>query len=783
MRVRNISWHATLSEVLICVLLCACSSGQVAGTGQGQDGDPDQEVANLERELTEAGPDSARVQAQLDAARDRAVAVHVEAGGRALRNHELGHAEGELQLAMRHLPEDPRVAGLRLSIAGARRQVAQTVTNCRGRLERLAGLEARAEDRGEWLALLADLDELSLWEHELPDAAHVRQEARGPAVTWLLTEAKQQLAAGDGTAARASLDRAEALTPGAPAVALARQAIEGIADVASLLRQADELAAQGKHAQARKLYQQVLARDPGNLAARKAVADGKVLEVRVLLEQVKVERLAGRVDRAIAAANEAVAVGTENAALAAEARKVATDLNGRLIGGLYAKMQAAQGRKLDAAAWLYAREIATLVGPAAATDSKQIKDVRKRLAGLEASVQAKAAYRLVLSQGPVPKDAPAGVAAALSQGARARLTAALGRAVTVLAKASKQADGSLAVQVPTFTVNRYTTPEARSKQFLDRTEVVDNAKYFEAQGRQSTALAALTQGLDALRPVQEEINLAQRELHQSKLQLTEIEQKIVSEDTAYYKGRTSPCPGGKLDCPKTRGHERWQANVAYYSKAIAKQEAVLRDLEPERLKMQRIVDEKQAGYDEAVKVAAETPRRVPKEVWLPYDYQVVRHDLAVDATLTVALTQVGAEPVRGQAVVQEARSDLASDGVEVKGQVLEPQKASGLPGDATLVADVTGRLLDAALPAVVQLLARHGERFVRLAGAAKDDLTRVHWLVLAAQAGEAMPVETRAQVLQQLADLTGWHADTGKLDVDRLQLAPEKAGKTIKPKK
>jgi hypothetical protein len=779
MRARS-SWVRTW---LACLALAACSSGQLAGDGAAARGDdPDQEVANLERELTEAGPDSARIQGLLDAARDRAVAFHVDAGGRALRNHELAHAESELQLAVRHAPEDARVTQLRQSLANTRKRVAEAVQTGRARLQKLSGLEPRPEDRGEWLALLADLDELAPWTAEVPDAAHLRQEARDAATVWLLADARQHLAAGNVAEARAALDRAEGLTPGSPQVKAARAEIDGTADTTAVMRQADDLAAQGKHLEARRLYLTVLQRDATHAKARQGALETGKAAVNALLLQAKVAREAGRWPEAIQAANDAVAVGTEDPKLAADARKQAVELNGRLIGGLAQRFQTARARKLDAAALVYAREIVALVGPAAPTDSKQVQAIRKQLARLEAAVQAKASYRLAIVQPPVPKGAPAGVATALWQGVQARLVAAVGKTVALLPKSAKGADGSLTLTVPTFLVERATVVETRKKDYLDHSEVVDNPAYAEAQGRQSAALTALNAALDALRPVQDEINAGERDLHQSKLQLAEIEQKIAQEDAAYYKDRPSPCPGGKLDCAQTRGHERWKPNVAYYLKAISKSQAVLQDLEPERLKLQAAVDARQQGFDAAQKVAAETPRRVTREVWLPHEYVVWRHDLAVDATLTVAWSEPapkGTQPtvVQSQSVVLQKRSDYSSDRVEVKGQVLEPLAVSALPTDPTVVVDVAGRLLDAAMPPVVQALAHHGERFARQAAMAQDDLTRVHFLMLAATSGAALTPLSRAQVLQQLADLTGWHADTGKVDTGRLQLPADKPKK------
>lgn len=765
-------WCELRRAAILALLTAACSAGQTADSSvAASELDIDAEVISLEQDLALAGqgPDAAAIRERLNAVRDRAVVMHVDAGYRALRNQELAHAESELKPAQRMAPEDARVLALRDDIANARLHVTTMVANSRGRLQKLAGLEHQARDRGEWLALLADLDELALWTQAFPDTLHLREEARGPATTWLLAEARSLLQAKQLEAGKAMLARAAELSPGAPAV-LQMQAELSAANAEVSTKQADALQAEGKFEPAMTAYQQILQRQPANAAALDGLAATRRQFVGALLQEAREHQKGGRLDLATTSVNQALAVAAPDEKLTAAARSLSVEVNARLIAPLYARFQAASTKRLDGAALLYGQEILALVG--------DWKDVGKRVAKLTPIVKGLAAYRLGLAPTKLAKGAPAGMAAALQSAVQERMAKGLGPTVTVVPKAKAGAThGMLAIDVQELTVKRQVTPEARIKQYLDHTEIVDNPAYFEAKGRQSATLTALNVAMDALRPVQDLINETGRALHQTGQQFAEIERKIAGEDTAWYASRPSPCPDGKLTCALTRGHQRWSANIDYYHKAIAKSEGVLRDLEPERVKLQSVVDDKQRSFDEAQKATTETPMRIPSEVWQPLEYTVHRHQLDVTAQLALTWREPGGQPVAGTATLQESNSDVATERVEIKAQVLEPQKASELPGDVTLLAAIAGRLLDTALPPVVQALAHHGERFVRQAGNAKDDLQRVHWLMLAAVAGPALGAEVRAQVLQQLVDLTGWHADTSRIDTEKLPKPAEKPTK------
>jgi hypothetical protein len=317
------------------------------------------------------------------------------------------------------------------------------------------------------------------------------------------------------------------------------------------------------------------------------------------------------------------------------------------------------------------------------------------------------------------------------------------------------------VAVADFGIVRRHEQEDRSKPYLDRVEVVDNAEWPAAQGRQTAALGELNAALDKLRPVLADVNAAEASLHVMQEQVLQIRKKVADEDAAYYKGKASPCPDGTLSCGETRGHQRWRANVEFYDTQIAKENAKLVRLGPELRRLQQAVDMAQKTFDAAQQVAAETPQRQPKEIWQTHTYQVTRHLLDVHGKLEAALEAGKARTTAGQQQLAEQRSDFSSATVMVKGQVLEPQHASELPEDASVTADVVGRLLDAALPPILALLARHAERHHQAAQMAKTDLERVHHLALAALSLDALPIQLHADAVQRLADMTGYRADSG----------------------
>jgi hypothetical protein len=342
--------------------------------------------------------------------------------------------------------------------------------------------------------------------------------------------------------------------------------------------------------------------------------------------------------------------------------------------------------------------------------------------------------------------------------------------VVLVGKTTKTeaAEGTLLAQLTTFDVVRHSSPETRSKAYVDHTEVVANPAYSEAKGRAAMALTSLNGAIEQLRAVQEAQNEALRTLQQSREQLAELEKTVAADDARWYASRASPCQDGKLTCAETRGRQQWGANLAFYRAAIAKDEARVRELEPEQTRLQGVVDDRQGLYDAAQKLLAETPPKSKRDVMLPHNYTVMNHSLKVAAKLVVRWRERGRDVALSEVQQDDAVRGLSNERVEVNGVLLEAAKSSEIPDDAALAPTWANRLLDAAMPPVLESLAKPANRWLQQADLAKDDLAKLDALVVAAQARQALAADGRQRLLAALLDKAGWDPDTDRFDLTRL---------------
>jgi hypothetical protein len=560
-------------------------------------------------------------------------------------------------------------------------------------------------------------------------------------------------------------------------------------DAQQLLMQAESDLQTGRIEQAYKTFEALAARPKPLPEAATGLRDAKKRLVADLLLRAKDQRAVKNWPMAMRLAGRAKALTTDDAALTKEAARVFSEMHEKLLSGWQKAMATALKQKLPAAAVLYAQMILTV-----APEDKTARKVRAKWAG---KVAALAATRLAIladgaGAGKKPRgrhkqqepDAPAaptmpGLSDALVAGVKRGLAAAgLERAgIAVVTDKKAKADAKLLLGVSDAKLERTQAPEPRSKKYLDHVEIVDNPAWAEAQARQSSALLALNVATQELRPVQEGQNDGERELFNQQQQLAEIRKKIEEEDTAYYAAQPSPCMDGSIHCDGARSNVRWHANVEFYTRQIQKQQAHLAEMGPKRVKLQAAVDAKQAAYDAAQKVATDTATRVPKEIWLPYDYQVQHETYVAAATLVARLEQQAVAvkgkrkkatpaqaPVETRAQWQQSGEDFATGAITVKGQLLEPNHPSALPGDATVVNQVADKLLAPVLPVVIAAIGAHGERFVRAAATAKDPVAKIDQLALAWLTAPGLPTASREQVREQLGTLTAWLAEPGRLD-------------------
>ncbi len=778
---------------------CGASQTQVVGVdaaGLARTGDWDGAVAAYRAELDAAPSDDARatIRQKLDEATAHAVGQHVDAGHQALAAHDLAGAEAQYQKAGAMRADDPRVVAGNAATSDVRARGTQAVATARKRLTTLSDHAQTLADRPEWAALIKDLEWLSQWPRDFPDGATLWREARTPVAAFLVLDAKDLVKAGKPMDAEARAQKALAWSPGQPDAFALIESLRAANDFQQRVVLADADLQAGRLEQALTAFEALVKLPQPPPEAVTGLRETKKRLVADLLLRAKDQRGGKNWAMAMRLAGRAKAMAAEDTSLNAEVSRVYIEAHEKLVSTWQKPMTLALKKKLPAAALLYANMILS-VSP---TD----KDARKVRAKWAGKVAALAATHLEIVAGgssdesakkkkarkqknPEPVAvAPSmpGLNEALISGVRRGLAAAgLDRAgIAIVSGKKAKAEAKLVLNVTSAKLERTSAPEARSKNYLDHVEIVENPAWADAQARQSSALLALNVALQEVRPVQEALNEGERELYNQQQQLGEIRKKITEEDTAYYATQPTPCPDGSLNCDGTRGKVRWRANVDYYEKQLQRQQAHVAELGPKRVKLQAAVDEKQAAYDAAQKVALDTPKRAPKEMWQPYEYQVEHQTYVAQAALSAKLEvapasggkkphgkkkkAAGAPPFGASSSWQQSGEDFATGVIQIKGQVLEPNHPSALPSDVTVVNQVADKLLAPVVPAVVAEIGAHGERFVKAAAATKENLAKVDQLALAWLTSPGLPPTVQEQVRDQLAILTAWLPQLGRLD-------------------
>lgn len=746
-------------------------------------------AAQAYRRAYDAAPtpqDREQLKPMLEEATTRAIGQHVDAGHQAFATHDLARAEAEYAKGAAWRADDPRVVAGQAATADVRTRGGQALANTRSRLTQLADHPVTLADRAQWQALIKDLEWLAVWPHDFADGVALWREARSQVASFLMLDAREMLATGKSQEAEARTQKALAWSPGYPEALALMEKLRAGNDVQQRLVQAESDLQTGRLEAALVAYEALAARPSPAIEAVTGLRETRKRLVADLILRAKDQRASKNWPTAMRLASRAKTLVTDDSVLNAEADKVFAETHEKLAVSWAKPMALALKQKRPAAALLYAEMILTV-----APHDKDARKVRAKWASKVAQMAATRLEIVVGSPASAPKkrhsrtlnsaQAPTmpGLDAALVTGVRRGLAAAgmehAGIAVVSGKKANAQA--KLLLTVTSAKLERTTAPEARSKNYLDHVEIVDNPAWADAQARQSSALLGLNVATQELRPVQEGLNESDRELYNLQQQLSEIRTKIAEEDKAYYATQPSPCPDATLNCDATRAKLRWRANVEYYEKQVQKQQAHLADLGPKRLKLQAAVDEKQAAYDAAQKVALDTPKRAPKEIWQAYEYQVERQTYAAQAALQARLELAPsnqthgkqkkaavATPFTGHSEWQQNAEDFATGVIEIKGQVLEPNHPSALPGDATVVSQVAERLLAPVLPAVIATIGAHGERFVAAAATAKGDMAKLDQIALAWLTAPGLPQSTRGRVRDQLAALTAWLPSPGRLD-------------------
>lgn len=738
--------------------------------------DPDEKVRALRKAVVaaEPGPEAELAQAQLGEALQQAVLFHLDRAQRLLRDHDLTGAESELVLAASYDSQDPRVLDLKGRAAEVRGRCTLALGQVRGLLQRLEGQSYRPEQQAMWQQLADALGVLADWPADFAEGPKLRLRAAPGLAAWKALEAKQLWQKGDVGGAQACLAEAERWLAQHPDVVAVRDqmALQGRvtqvrAEVAALLQKGEYPAALRGADEALKSY-------PGDaeLQGMRARAANGIAEQ--LVAAAKSARQAGNpVQAAAALANARQARPTEPKLVKAIDAEAAA-LKKLVLGTLTKQIGQAKAKGWVGAAWVKALALKAILGADPKRDAAMLK--------LELAMDAASSYRLAVATPPLAgtlaKMLPPVLVSALNAATSAVVLRELAAVVqpewrVVLAKGGA-ADGRLDVAWGNLMVARSQVEEPRKKNYLDRTDMVHNPKWDEAQSAQAAALARLNAATDELRPVVDDVNAAEAKLYQLQNQLQDVRRKVEEENRAYYVDRPSPCADGKLACPQTHAAKRWKTNMEYYEKRIAEENAKLEVLAPKLARLQVTADAAKKAHDAAALTAEQTPEKTPNEVWLPYDYSVTVYTLKLAAMLQLkwvqgqgkdALVQLQTSPA-----LDEVRQDHSCANVIVKGQLLEPQHASALPEDPTLAVELANRIAKPALEPVLAGLRLHARRWVARSESATSDDERLHFLMLAWRARAALEPQQVAVIKERLHVLAGLDAEASTIDVQRLKL-------------
>ncbi|MFZ4577651.1 MAG: hypothetical protein ACOYOB_04565 [Myxococcota bacterium] len=762
-------WTFGLWLAACLAFLVGCSSAPVADVdapvASRVPADIDDAVALAREQLAAAvpGPDADNARGRLAQRLDEAVDHYVQVGDERLVAHDISGAEQAYAKAAAYMADDPRVRQARDRAADVRTQAANIMGNIRVRTQRLAGREGSTEDRPEWQALLADMEWLLSWPDVHPDAAEVVRQAAPSAAKQLVAYARQLAALQEFANAVVQIDAALRWQPGHIEAMGLRAELVAAVEAMSLVQQGNERLAAGRPDEAVALFQQATERSALVTDARQGLIEGRRQWGLRLLAQARATDPKSALTQAIALVAGVRALGADDPTLQADTDALAKQLNALALARLSPRIALAKQKRLPGALFVYSRLAAQL--------QPGTKDLVKQQRAADKAILGLVEFRIGLKTDKLPKTAPSEVMAILLD----RLTQGLNPAgpeaghVVLATKGGKSA-AILKILLPVFDVRRQTTPEERSKPYLDGIVQVDNPGWFEAQGEKTAALAQLNAASDALRPLLDQLNKSEAALFQLQEQLEALHKKIRDEDQAWYTDKPTPCTDKTLDCPQTRAHQRWAANLEFYTQQIDKENKRLEKLAPDVARRQAEVDKAQKAFDRAEKIAHETPSMTPSEVWMTHTYRVLRHELHLVAEMELTLLLGRKTLATGRNAVEDRRSDYETDAVLVRGQVLENQRLPQLPANPQLVTQAIDQLLAVALPPIAAALRTQAEPFVRKAAAAKTDLERVHWLALAALSPHGMSPEAHAQAVAELVELTGYDAVAGRLVADRLKL-------------
>ncbi|MSQ83759.1 MAG: hypothetical protein EXR77_12885 [Myxococcales bacterium] len=737
---------------------------------------PDDEVTSAREvaERTPAGPAADDAQAKLAVAIQNAIKFHADQAEMALAGHNLGEAESEIIAAASYDPSDASVVDLRGRAAEVRSKCTLSLGQVRGLIGRLKDSPPRTPDAALWQELSEALTTLAPWSSEFAEVTTLRAVAAPMLANWLAFLGGAAFDAGDSATAEKFLQAATAWHGNHASVIALRARLDSVGQV-GVARAKVKAAVDAKQfelaVQLADEALQTFKEDAELRALRQTAATAAAL---AYVDAAKAALKAGAIAQTAAAVAAARQVAKDDTALGKVLDGIVKEFSKKVEKSLGGQAAADQSRGLGGAAYIKWLALRAVLGADAKRDAK--------IAKLDAELTLASRYLIGLQVAPLAKnqtkELPAAMPGQVANASQLTVRAALqgpelaGFGAAVLATGAGDATVNLAW--PTWSVVRRREQETRVKDYLDHTETIHNVAWDAAISSQTSAMARMNAANDELRPVLGEVNAAEGKLNDLQVQTAEINKKIASDDEQYYKERPKPCPDGTAQCPQSWANKRWKTNLDYYLKRIDEENKKLEALVPKLNRLQAAADAGIKAYDVAVDAAERTPRKIPKEVWLPYSYEVTKNMLAVKVRGEFVVREGNAKTaaVLSQLTpaLDEVRQDYTTTTVIVKGQVLESKHDSKLPEDVTLTAELVHRTLTPALAALREAIGRHGERWIIKSELAKTEGERVHYLMLAWRARGALTSDRRTIVAQRLRDNAGYDAHASTVDVSRLVL-------------
>lgn len=762
-----------LLPILLVGLLSGCGAAWHAESARklSAQGHHDQAISRFEQAVSATRGDPVRAAAyrdELQAARVKAAHQYLAQGEKALANRQLAATGEAFRKARTYAPSDPLVVASLSKLLKLRLEIETGLDQGFTTLGTLLARRDDATNVPRWNDLLRTTDGLQVWKAEYPRVVQLRQKLTEPAALAFLADARRLAALEMFDEAAVQVARSLELLPGQDDALALQDKLRKRGHADRLAREGDEILASGKLLEAIARYKEALAADERCHAGRTGLREARRQYVARQLEQADKHLAANDEAAALLAVREARAVGTDAQKEAAALKKISGRLFRKAAEEAYARGRAHEKRRRAGAALVAYRT-------AQALESAQ-PDLARRIAAALSVVSAGERYGMALSKVSIPSGSYAPAGSALAEGLLQRLQAAslgsVGMSLLTEPKAEAKADGTLTLSVERFELRRVDRPDTRRKKYLDRVEFTPNSKWEQAQKAQSATLARLNAATDVLRPLQQSVDRLETRLEQLQGKQVALHAKIAEENRQRYAdpARKNPCPATAPDCPQSWAAKRWEKHTAYYVAQVDKANAEMQALTPSFNKAREEVATAQAAFDESEMRARETPSKLRQEIWLDHVYEVTAHQLAAEATVTLAWKDKasGKELHRTLASYRDLHVDFSTPAVVVRKQTLEPAREGRLPTDEALASKMVGSLLDDLTAATVPQLRQHGQRFVTRIGAAKNADDRVEALVRALGTGAALPEGVRKALAAQLLEATGYDWLTAEVDVARL---------------